>query len=191
MTQPQAQPWDYSARTRAAAEEVVTFLLRPNGAFPNNPELPTLLYRHVFAGHEDTNTAQWIEQMFEHNGWLNSWRDTVFAYDHFHSNAHEVLGCYRGEALLQLGGPSGPVVPFSYGDVLVIPAGVSHKRLSGSSDFAVVGAYAHGDNWDLRRGDPKDFQQAQAEIRQVKMPKSDPVHGRTGPLLERWHALRG
>lgn len=185
MTQPQTQRSD-SGRSRAAGEEVVTFLLRPNGAFPNNPELPALIYRHAFVGREHS-TARHIEQTFEHNGWLNAWRDTVFAYDHFHSNAHEVLGCYSGEALLQLGGPSGPEVPFAQGDVMVIPAGVSHKRLSGSPDFAVVGAYAHGHNWDLKRGDPKDLQEAQAEIDQVRMPKTDPVCGRDGPLLEHWH----
>jgi uncharacterized protein YjlB len=161
-------------------------LLRPYGAFPNNPELPVLIYRNAFPGDQGNDLTERIEATFARNGWTNSWRDTVYAYDHFHSKAHEVLGCYRGEAVVQLGGPSGPTITLSAGDVLVIPAGVSHKRIEGSHDFAVVGSYANGADWDMRRGDPKEFQDAQAEVRQVDRPTADPIYGSSGPLLQHW-----
>jgi uncharacterized protein YjlB len=42
--------------------------------------------------------------------------------------------------------------------------------------------------WDLRRGDPAERAEVLANIGQVPMPESDPVHGLGGPLTEIWRA---
>lgn len=96
--------------------------------------------------------AQGYEALFASNGWTNAWRNGVFDYHHYHTNTHEVLGCYAGEAVIRFGGPQGEDVTLRAGDVVVIPAGLAHCRIRASEDFAVVGAYPDGAEPDLKRG---------------------------------------
>ena len=95
---------------------------------------------------------EWFENRFAANGWTGAWRNGVYGYHHYHATTHEVLGCYAGSALLQLGGPDGAVHAIAAGDVVVIPAGVAHRRVDASDDFAVVGAYPDGVTPDLQEG---------------------------------------
>lgn len=167
-------------------EQVAVLRLFEEGAFPNNPALPALVYHRAFDFADVADPAAHVERVFARHGWFNGWRDGVYDFHHFHSTAHEVLGCYRGRAKLQLGGPGGPTLELSSGDVLVLPAGVSHRRIEGSPDFAVVGAYAAGTDWDMSCGDPDERAEADARIARVALPAADPVHGASGPLLEHW-----
>jgi uncharacterized protein YjlB len=50
----------------------------------------------------------------------------------------------------------------------------------------VVGAYPDGMDWDLRRGDPAEHDEAVANIQAVPSPRADPVLGESGPLVELW-----
>lgn len=104
--------------------------------------------------HRDVGEARpdWFETRFARNGWTGSWRNGVFDYHHYHATTHEVLGCYAGWASIRLGGDAGETVRIAAGDVVIIPAGCAHKRLSSSTDFAVVGAYPGGVTPDLQRG---------------------------------------
>ena len=74
------------------------------------------------------------------------------------------------------------------GDVLVLPAGTGHCNAGSSSDLLVVGAYPHGMEWDIRRGDPAEHDEVLANIDAVPLPRADPVRGPDGPLAELWHA---
>ena len=101
----------------------------------------------------DDPQPEWFERRFALHGWTGSWRDGVFDWHHYHLTTHEVLGCYAGRAILLLGGEAGQRVTLSAGDVVIIPAGLAHKRLDAEAGFAVVGAYRGGVRPDMQRGE--------------------------------------
>ena len=160
------------------------FLFKDNGKIPNSP-LPLLLYHDAFRQRGDEG-ARWLESRFKENNWYNSWRWGVFAYHHYHSISHEVLGCFQGTALLHLGGESGQKVTIKAGDIVIIPAGVGHKCISHSRDFTVVGAYPNGRSYDLLRGEEGERPQADKNIAAVPIPKRDPYLGNEGGLVNIW-----
>ena len=159
--------------------------LKDDGMFPNNDKLPLLVYPAALKLPEQDPAAA-IEALFAANQWGGAWRDGVYGYHHYHSTAHEVLGVTRGSARLQLGGERGVTLSVSAGDVIIIPAGVAHKNLGDSSDLHVVGAYPHGQRWDMNYGRPGERPQADQNIARVPLPHADPVYGASGPLMERW-----
>jgi uncharacterized protein YjlB len=120
-----------------------------------------------------------FEEMFDRNRWPAAWRDGVFPFHHFHGNSHEVLGVYAGEATVQFGGDEGVVVTAKPGDVIVLPAGTAHKKLSSRGALGIVGAYPEGSDPDTHRGVP-------AGSVAVALPACDPVHGPGGPLFGFW-----
>ena len=158
--------------------------IQPNGNIPNS-ELPLLIYRRAVRLQSD-DPASVFEKLFEANGWTGSWRDGVYDYHHYHSTAHEVLGVYEGNATVNFGGEGGPITKVWPGDVIIIPAGVSHKNLGGSPDFGVVGAYPKGQKVDTHHGKPEELAKAEANIAQVPMPEQDPVEGGDGALRRYW-----
>jgi uncharacterized protein YjlB len=162
------------------------FKFKDDGVFPNNV-LPLLVYRHVFIT-EATDLPSIIEQCFAENDWTNSWRNGVYSFAHYHSTTHEALGVYCGAATLRLGGEHNSDVKVYAGDVIVIPAGVPHQKISGSADFAVVGAYPNGREWDLLRGWPGERPRAEHNIAALPIPDSDPIYGADGPLRQIWKA---
>jgi uncharacterized protein YjlB len=161
---------------------------RETEGVPNNPTLPVLIYKGAIEAKIDL--AAEIEQMFEQNDWPPQWRDGIYDFHHYHSTAHEVLGIARGEARVMLGGPDGEEMSLFAGDVVVLPAGTGHKRLSASQEFLVVGAYPDGQDWDLIRGDePEKLEAAKGRIRHVPLPLKDPVMGGKGPLMHLWNRI--
>jgi uncharacterized protein YjlB len=98
-----------------------------------------------------------------------------------------VLGIARGHAVVEFGGAGGRRLAVKTGDVVVLPAGTGHRRLGGSHDLVVVGAYPVGGAYDEPRPGETDCEEAEASIRQVKLPAQDPVYGGDGPLLELWN----
>lgn len=165
--------------------EVETYRLAPDGPFPNNPRLPLVLYRAAIM--PGGSAAEQFEQAFGRNGWTGSWRNGVFAFHHFHSNAHEALGIAAGSARIQFGGPAGPIIEVVAGDLAILPAGTAHKRVEASRDLLVVGAYPHGQtDYDLLRGDPGEAAVASERIAGVPLPVADPLFGPEGPLRQHW-----
>ncbi len=165
---------------------LVAHKIKENGNFPNNADLPLMIYKGAFLIHPDED-EQVIKRIFAQNGYTNAWVDTIFDYDHYHSNTHEVLGVFCGKANVQFGGEHGVCIELDKGDVVVIPAGVAHKRLQASDDFTVVGAYPHGASYNIRYGKPGERPEADQEIAKVKNPESDPVYGAKGHLFECWY----
>ena len=70
--------------------------------------------------------------------------------------------------------------------MLVLPAGTGHCNEDSSSDLLVVGAYPDGMSWDLRRGDPAEYEEVLANIAAVPEPATDPVGGEDGALPRLW-----
>lgn len=151
------------------------------GAIPNS-RLPVLAYHEV----EEASDATRCEKLFARNGWLGAWQNGIFSFHHFHSTAHEALGIVAGSATVILGGPDGRRFEVKPGDVLVLPAGTGHCNAGSSADLLVVGAYPNGMRWDLRRDDPDERVEVLANIANVPLPDTDPVHGPGGPLSELW-----
>ncbi len=165
--------------------EIETLELGPGGDVPNSP-LPVLLYRAAFPS-ADGRAAR-IERAFDEHGWRGLWRNGIFAYHHFHDNAHEVLGIAQGHAVVQLGGAAGPVVTLQAGDAVVLPAGTGHKRLAASPDLLVIGGYPPGQERPslLEGGDSTP--DVAARCAAVPLPASDPVEGAGGALMRLWRA---
>ncbi len=149
-----------------------TLQLEPDGGIPNS-RLPVLIY-HALPVAGDAPGA---ETAFAEHGWRGAWRNGIFSFHHFHSTAHEVLAIVAGSARLRLGGPAGPSLEVRRGDVLVLPAGTGHRNEDDSGDLLVVGAYPNGMSWDVRRGDPGEYDEVVANIAAVPVPDSDPVGG--------------
>ena len=157
-----------------------------DGTFPNS-RLPLLIYRAAVA--PDDASPEAMEALFAENGWPPQWRSGIYPFHHYHSTAHECLGVARGSARIMLGGPEGREFDIEAGDVLVLPAGTVHRRLSASGDFLVVGAYPPGQDWNLLKGEPGDRETALENIPNVPLPDSDPVQSRDGALLREWKAV--
>ena len=103
--------------------------------------------------------------------------------------AHEALGVVAGRAEVVLGGPvNGERFELEAGDVAILAAGTGHCNVGSSGDVLVVGAYPLGQDWDLRRGDPAEHDEAVSNIKRVPLPEADPVRGADGPLIELWRS---
>ena len=126
---------------------------------PNNPRLPLIVYR----GALETGgvAAASCVALFDRNGWTGAWKNGVYARHHYHSSAHEVLGIAAGWVSVRLGGEGGQTV---------------------------VGAYPRGQSPDMRSPGATDHARALPRIAAVPLPAGDPVHGSSGPLVERWRA---
>ena len=167
--------------------KVETYNFEDDGSVPNS-RLPLVVYRGALP--ETGDRASACEDMFARHGWPDAWRNGIYGHHHFHSTAHEVLGIARGHARVRLGGEGGQTVELNEGDVVVIPAGVAHKRESASGDLLVIGAYPRGQHPDMCRAERSQHDRAAGRIANVPLPGADPVTGNTEPLLKYW-ASRG
>ena len=87
---------------------------------------------------------------------------------------------------MRFGGEEGPLVEVRAGDVVVIPAGVSHCNEGSSEDLLVVGSYPAGQRPDINKGTPDENAKLREKLGKVPLPAADPVHGAEGPLLRHW-----
>ena len=179
---PSPRDLSHLARTRRAN----TYLFKDDGQTPNNPYFPLIHYLSPLRLLGDLDPAAIFEDVFASHGWRDSWRDDIYDFLHFHTGTHEVLGIARGHASVRFGGARGRLLQVKAGDVVVLPAGTGHQRLSASSDFLVVGAYPEGGTYDEPRPSDIDHDRAVESIASVKPPEADPIYGKGGPVCQFW-----
>ncbi|MDQ0326678.1 uncharacterized protein YjlB [Rhodopseudomonas julia] len=162
---------------------VESYDFEPSSGIPNS-KLPTLIYRGGLD--EPVRMAGAADTILTRNMWQGVWVWSIYPFWHFHTKGHEVLACVCGSARVGLGGDDGIETDLNAGDVVVIPAGVGHRRLSATEDFSVVGAYPKGQEGDITKPEEIDFEEARKKAASVPLPDTDPIYGREGPLFEYW-----
>jgi uncharacterized protein YjlB len=151
----------------------------------NHPRWPLVIYRGAVRLDETFDPAAVFEELFERNGWGDSWRDSIYDYVHYHSRTHEVLGIARGQAKVQFGGFKGRTIRVKAGDVAILPAGTAHHCLAASDNLLVIGAYPPNGTYD-ECTKSEDRKVALKTIPRVGRPRKDPVYGAGGALLKLW-----
>jgi uncharacterized protein YjlB len=164
--------------------EPLTFTFEDDGIVPNNP-MPLLFYKQAIDV-DNEHPEKTIEGLFGANGWGDMWRNGIYDYLHYHATVHEALGIARGHARVRFGGNSGKEFEISAGDVAILPAGTGHQCLSATKDFSVVGAYPPGPRMHVTLPTAENHRKALKTIPAVKLPKTDPVLGKDGPLVRFW-----
>ncbi|KTD18280.1 cupin domain-containing protein [Legionella jordanis] len=165
-------------------KKVIHEIINSNGFFPGNAYYPFLVYQQPLS--LSNQPAESLQNFLKDNGWINSWVDGIYDYHHYHSNTHECLVVISGECNVQVGGEKGSIYGVSKGDVLIIPAGVSHKNTGASKDFKCIGAYPFDLDYDMNYGKADEHPRVDDNIRNVRLPKSDPIFGKEGPLFDFW-----
>ncbi|KAI6780626.1 Cupin [Emericellopsis cladophorae] len=158
-----------------------------HGFIPNTSisHHPLLIYHGAFQ--QPVNPSS-VEQHLTAFGVVKPhWRYSMYTKTHFHSTAHEVLVVTDGRARLNFGGEENPgrvELTVDPGDVIVIPAGVSHRLLHDESGaFAMVGSYpVNSRQWDMCYGGPDDEDKVNG-IGGLSWFERDPVYGDDGPVL--------
>jgi uncharacterized protein YjlB len=145
------------------------------GDVPNS-RLPVLIYRGVVLAH---GKAARFRKILRSNGWTGLWTDTIYDYTHFHSGSHEALAIAEGRVTLKLGGEGGRRFRLRAGDMVVLPAGVGHRRVGGDDGLKVIGAYPPGQaHFDMKRKGSR--------MPRAPLPATDPFYGAGGPLVRFW-----
>lgn len=165
-------------------KQVIQEMILPQGHFPGNLRYPLLIYKQVFSAINES--PETIQSVLKQNNWIHSWVDSIYDFHHYHSNTHEVLGILSGNCQVQFGGEQGPIYTVNQGDVVILPAGVAHKSLNMSTDFRCIGAYPLDVGYDMNYGKLEECVKAFESIKQVELPKKDPVFGERGLLFQYW-----
>jgi uncharacterized protein YjlB len=161
------------------------FRFMDDGLVPNHPRWPFILYRGAVRLPKEYDPVAVMEDLFDANGWGDSWRDGIYDYVHYHSRIHEVLGIARGVGKVRFGGDKGRVLSLNAGDIAILPAGTGHQGLYASPDFLVVGAYPPTGDYD-ECTKVQQHERALKTIPRVSRPRKDPVYGAKGPLPKEW-----
>ncbi|PKY01820.1 hypothetical protein P168DRAFT_292877 [Aspergillus campestris IBT 28561] len=182
--------------TPQARVQPETYYLQKGTFVPNN-RLPALVYRGVLPRPLSRESTK---ALCERNHWERRGEWGAIWEAHFHPNTHECYGVLQGQSILVLGrerhaeSTGGVEVDVRAGDVVVVPAGVSHRSLSATDDYRYMGVYPEQcPRWrnDFCKG-TEAMDKLEEDIRKVIIPDHDPVYGLDGPLVVLWReASRG
>ncbi len=110
----------------------------------------------------------------------------MYSVDHFHSTSHELLSITSGSARCSFGHLDNPghiEELLKKGDVVLIPAGVSHRLIEEvEPGFQMVGSYPEGCSWDMCHG-TEDEKGKIEKIGELPWLKTDPIYGDDGPAM--------
>ena len=163
-----------------------SYVSKPQGKIPAS-RFPLLVHRNAIPNGD----AEAVKSRFRENGWSNNWDyPGVYEYSHFHSTTHECLGCALGwmEFNLSVGDSGWSKIRIETGDVIVMPAGVSHGMVAQSSDIHMCGGYPDGRDWDdIQEAflSDENYKHACKRIMMLPIPAKDPA---TGQSMREWHA---
>ncbi|OCK77354.1 hypothetical protein K432DRAFT_428070 [Lepidopterella palustris CBS 459.81] len=167
------------------------YYFSPTSHVPNSV-LPVLIYRKVLPAHP---TAVSTRDALEKNLWLQGGVFKTYRTHHFHSVTHECYAVFKGSSRLLLGrGPlddteGGVEVDVSVGDIIVLPAGVSHCSVDSEGEYEYLGLYPEGSpKWDNNfcKADAGETAEKARNACSVPIPQYDPVYGKDGPLVGIW-----
>ena len=165
---------------RVSQHQIPAYKALPNTSIQRKP---LLIYHSAF----QNPSASQIESHLNSVGIVSpQWRYTMYSTSHFHSNTHEVLVIASGSAKICLGGEDNPyrIEPVvEEGDVIVMPAGVSHRLLEDKGGFSMVGSYPIGNSWDMCYGKSGEEQKVKG-IEKLGWFSKDPIYGDQGPVLD-------
>ena len=165
---------------RITARQIAAWQRIPNTSV--GPSKPLMIYHQAFSG-----SASELSTLFTEAGAVvPQWIYGMYHTTHYHSTTHEVLGVISGRAKLCFGGEMNPD-RVEKGDLIIVPAGVGHRRLDedwGNQEgtFLMVGGYPPGKTWDMCYGRPGE----EAELKSIEaLPwfHRDPLYGKDGPAL--------
>jgi uncharacterized protein YjlB len=175
------RPGKRQARDLTRARKPLAVRFKDDGLVPNHPRWPLIIYQVAVDLGERHDPEAFMEDLFEANGWGDSWRDGIYDYVHYHSGIHEVLGVVRGKGRVRFGGKQGRILTLKAGDVAVLPAGTGHQCLSAEEGFLVVGAYPPAGTYD----ECTTMEDRPRALKTI-LKRKDPVYGRGGPLSKLW-----
>jgi uncharacterized protein YjlB len=126
-----ARSGELNASELARARKPHAIRFKDDGLVLNHPRWPLIIYRGAVDLDGKRDPAAVMEDLFEANGWSDTWRDGIYDYVHYHSRIHEVLGITRGKGCVRFGGNKGRIFTLKAGDGAVLPAGTgSASRIS-------------------------------------------------------------
>ena len=173
-------------RAKLKPIEPLSFIYEDDGAIPNNPHLPFLVYPKAI----DLRAASIRPMRSRRNSaptaGIDNMAQRVYPFPDYHSMIQGVMGIAKGRVRVRFGGKSGDEIDLEPGDVAVLPAGTGHQRISASHDLLVVGAYPPHGHYNLCRGSRAEHARALKSMPLVPKPEADPVYGPNGPLLDLW-----
>ena len=165
-----------------ANSEIEQHWSKPKGMLPNS-RFPLLVHRGAVPG----GGAEAVIGRLRSNAWYNNWRwPGIYTYRHFHSTTHECLGVAQGWMEIEVFGEGGKRIRVETGDIVVMPAGVSHMMIGQSDDVLMVGGYPEGRDWDNMQQDhlTEELRRTAAKrIMMLPIPARDPA---TGGAMQEW-----
>ncbi|KAL7795895.1 RmlC-like cupin domain-containing protein [Trichoderma ceciliae] len=152
------------SKLRVSKHQIPAHHLIPNSSLQSKP---LIIYHSAFSP-SDASADQIESHLLKIGVVTPQWRYTMYNTTHFHSEHNP--------------GRVEPVV--KRGDVIVVPAGVSHRLLQDidGGHFLMVGSYPNGKDWDMCYGNEHDESKIN-NIRRLSWFDKDPIYGDQGPIL--------